>query len=113
VEIQNTKKVQGGETGRKKKDESSGTIILMSPQHAEFMMEHTLYGRIAWIRPFLAVSIYAYVPAPPYAYTIVSFFLSLRLFVFVHVNFKNLSIYLTNTSTNPYAYTTIFFLAVS
>ncbi len=32
----------------------------------------------------------------------------------VHVNFKNLSIfYLANTSTNPYAYTTIFILAVS
>jgi hypothetical protein len=65
------------------------------------------------LRPFLAVSVYAYIPAPPYAYTIVSFFPSLQLFVFVHVDFKNLSIYLANTSTNPYAYTTIFVLAVS
>jgi hypothetical protein len=47
VEMQNTKKVHGGETKRKKKDESSG-IHHMSPQHAEFMREYT-YGRIVWI----------------------------------------------------------------
>ncbi len=43
VEKQNTKKVQGGETKRKKKDESSRAIVLMSPWHEEFMTDHNLW----------------------------------------------------------------------
>ncbi len=46
VEIQNTKKVQGGKLNARRKMNLPG--LLMSPWHAEFMMEHT-YGRIARI----------------------------------------------------------------